>query len=196
MFVSHHREKFVNATAFFVANTKHCHTLKLNKLLNFLDFEHYRQTGRSVTGFEYNALRNGPVAFVVLDELKSPKPDFAKKILTINVLNEFSDELQRRDLRTLSKFDAGWFTKRELKIMERLAEFFIEADGGTMSTFSHDRSLPWYKVYQGGKGENKHIPYELSLSAKPIIADMPSLTQEEILARNENFKEIDRATIG
>ena len=35
--------------------------MKLFKLLYLLDFEHFRQTGRSVTGLEYRALKMGPV---------------------------------------------------------------------------------------------------------------------------------------
>ena len=50
MFVSRQREKLLNAIVFFVTRTKNCNTIKLFKLLNFLDFEHYRQTGESVTG--------------------------------------------------------------------------------------------------------------------------------------------------
>lgn len=194
MFVSHHREKLINATIFFVAKTRHCHTLKLNKLMNFLDFEHYRQTGRSVTGFEYNALAMGPASFKLLDELKTPTTDFAAAINTLDVRGEFSDRIMRRDLKAKAEFDKSWFTKREIDIMERLAEYFAEADGGTMSAFSHDRKLPWFKVYRNGAGENQPIPYELALDA-PIIADMPSLPRDEILARQEEFAAIDRAMV-
>ena len=48
MIVTREREKLLNAMVFFCQKTKHCHTLKLFKLLNFLDFEHYRQAGRTV----------------------------------------------------------------------------------------------------------------------------------------------------
>ncbi|WP_423905919.1 hypothetical protein [Candidatus Spongiihabitans sp.] len=40
----------MNAIAYFSRNTKYCYTIKLFKLLYFLDFEHYRQTGSSVAG--------------------------------------------------------------------------------------------------------------------------------------------------
>jgi hypothetical protein len=42
MFVSHDREKLINAIVYFLGETNHCHTLKLFKLLNFSDFEHFR----------------------------------------------------------------------------------------------------------------------------------------------------------
>lgn len=50
MFVSSTREKLINAIVFFAANTRHCGKVKLFKLLYLLDFAHFRETGRSVTG--------------------------------------------------------------------------------------------------------------------------------------------------
>lgn len=55
MFVSHDREKLINAIVRFTRYTNHCHKLKLFMLLNFLDFEHYRQTGRPSIGLKYGA---------------------------------------------------------------------------------------------------------------------------------------------
>ena len=77
MFVTHKREKLINAIIYFVRNTKHCHKLKLFKLLSFLDFEHYRQTGRSVTGLHYDAWPKGPVPSHLDEELEKPGSDLA-----------------------------------------------------------------------------------------------------------------------
>jgi hypothetical protein len=70
MFVSRDREKLLNAIIYFLRETKHCHTLKLFKLLNFSDFEHFRQTGRTIFGLDYRALPKGPVPTTLLDEIK------------------------------------------------------------------------------------------------------------------------------
>ena len=53
MMVPHDRDKLINAIVFFAKNTKYCGKIKLIKLLYLLDFEHFRQTGRSVTGMDY-----------------------------------------------------------------------------------------------------------------------------------------------
>ncbi|WP_456664297.1 Panacea domain-containing protein [Bradyrhizobium sp. LB13.1] len=63
MFVSRDREKLINAIIYFLGATNHCHTLKLFKLLNFADFEHFRQTGRTIFNLDYKALPKGPVCF-------------------------------------------------------------------------------------------------------------------------------------
>src|SRR5450759_3821025 len=81
MFVSHDREKLINAIIYFVRGTNHCHTLKLFKLLNFADFEHFRQTGRTIFGIDYHALPMGPVPNDLYDEIKSGgAQDFKKAI--------------------------------------------------------------------------------------------------------------------
>ena len=61
MLVSHEREKMINAIIYFANHTRHLGKIKLFKLLYLLDFEHFRQTGRSVTGLDYRAWKFGPV---------------------------------------------------------------------------------------------------------------------------------------
>ena len=53
--IDHSREKLINAILYFVKNTQNCGKLKTLKLLYFLDFIHYKEIGRSVTGLEYYA---------------------------------------------------------------------------------------------------------------------------------------------
>ncbi len=81
MINTHHREKQINAVIYFARNTKICGKTKLMKLLYFLDFKHFKQTGKSVTGLNYFAWRMGPVPRELFDEINSGmKPDLAKAI--------------------------------------------------------------------------------------------------------------------
>jgi hypothetical protein len=81
MFVSHDREKLTNALIYFLGSTNHAHTLKLFKLLNFSDFEHFRQTGRTITGLEYSARPMGPVPMKLHREiLRGPGEDLKRAI--------------------------------------------------------------------------------------------------------------------
>lgn len=191
MFVSYSREKLLNAIIYFVANTKHCHTLKLFKLLNFLDFEHFRQTGQSVTGLNYKAWENGPAPSELWHELRAPAEDLASAVVVTPIRDDITDELLRRDLKPRRKFDGRYFSPRELEIMERLVFFFAETRSDDMSEVSHARNLPWGKVFQRGKGQGSDIPYELMFESASLFEDMPPLSSEEYEYRKDAFAEID-----
>ena len=55
MIIDHRREKLTQAVVFFGHTMRKLGKVKLFKLLYFLDFEHFRDTGRSVTGLDYFA---------------------------------------------------------------------------------------------------------------------------------------------
>ena len=184
MVVERQREKLINAIIYFVQKTKHCHTMKLFKLLNFLDFEHYRQTGRSVTGQKYVAWKQGPVPNALWHELrKGGGNDFKKALLLITEKDELTEKLLRRELKPKAAFDKKIFTKRELSIMERLAFFFEDLKAEDMSEFSHKQGLPWRTIFGKGEGERKEIPISLALKADPIIKDAPTIDDNELKYR-------------
>lgn len=187
MLVSHEREKLINAIVFFVSKTKHCHTLKLFKLLNFLDFEHFRQTGFSVTGSEYRAWENGPAPSALWHELDRPGPDLAGAVSISWAKDDLTGEPIRRDIRARRRFDPSHFTPRELEIMGLLAEIFRDAPGVDMTEVSHAPNLPWGKVYQGGQGKSRVIPYSLSLDSKPILPTFPNMDRGEFEHRQRLF---------
>jgi hypothetical protein len=188
MFDSYQREKLVNAINFFVRETKRCHTLKLFKLLNFLDFEHYRQTGRGVTGLAYKAWPNGPAPSALWHELqRGGDADLRKSVATLRITDDLTNALVRRDLKPVSPFDPSYFSKREMKIMGQLAEIFCEANGDDMSHFSHSRNLPWHKVYAKGAGRGREIPYELSRSSDAVLRTLDSLSEDDHEYRKAAF---------
>jgi len=196
LFKSYNREKLINAIIYFTRATKYCHTLKLFKLLFFLDFEHYRQTGRGVTGLTYKAWPNGPAPSELWHELSAPRPDLASAVAVWTVRDDLTDAALRRDIRAKHQFDSQYFSKREMAIMERLALYFKETRGDDMSEFSHVREMPWSKVYQGGKGNGRLIPYDLSVSSKSIIADMPTIDLEDLEFKKSALAEVREHTNG
>ncbi|WP_217994559.1 Panacea domain-containing protein [Rodentibacter caecimuris] len=46
-------------------------------MLYFLDFEHYKQVGRSVTGLDYSAWKMGPVPVDLHEEIKTARSRFS-----------------------------------------------------------------------------------------------------------------------
>jgi len=190
-FKHHHREKLINAIIYFVRETERCHALKLFKLLYFFDFEHFRQTAFSVTGLTYKAWPNGPAPSELWHEMRSPKRDLSQAVHVYNVKEEFTDKSLRTVIRPIKLFDASWFSKREAKIMERLAFYFKETGAEDMRDISHAKNFPWGKVYRDGKGKGEIIPYELALTSRRLIEDMPTLSEDEYKYRREAFAGIE-----
>jgi uncharacterized phage-associated protein len=191
MFVSHDREKLINAIVYFLRETNHCHTLKLFKLLNFADFEHFRQTGRTITGLDYRALPKGPVPTKLYDEIKrGGEDDLKAAIQFFEIKDDITDALLRRDLKARSQFDKKWFTPREFKVLARIAEFFRDLPSEDMSKFSHENKKPWASVYNNGKGTGHLIPPELIFDAGALMPDVPRIDPEDLRYRKEMLRDI------
>jgi len=191
MFVSRDREKLLNAIIYFLRETNHCHTLKLFKLLNFADFEHFRQTGRSITGLDYRALPKGPVPTKLFEEIKQGgAKDLKDAIHVIQVKDDITDELLRRDLKARQQFEKKWFTPRELKILARIAELFRDLPSEDMTKFSHENKKPWATVYNNGKGRGHLIPPDLIFDAAPLMSEVPNIDPEDLKYRKEMLRDI------
>ena len=157
------RQKLINAIIYFAQNTD-CPKTKLLKLLFTLDFEHFRQTGRSVTGLTYYAWKLGPVPVKLLDELDTPASD-------INSIVELRQEnfYGFPGLRVLAKqdFDPSSFTRRELRLLETIASEHGGKSAKVMVDATHKKGAPWDLVYADGRGANAPILYELILAGEP-----------------------------
>ena len=64
-----------------------CGKIKLFKLLYLLDFEHFRQTGKSATGLEYQAWKFGPVPIELMEEWEDLAPDLASLVHIVEELS-------------------------------------------------------------------------------------------------------------
>jgi len=154
------REKLINAIVFFASNTAHCGKIKLFKLLYLLDFDHFRQTGRSVTGLDYSAWKFGPVSTALFEEWEQPQADFSQAV-EIRPERVIDFELLRVFPKTT--FDDRHFSPRELRLMRALAERFKDDRSMPMVNFTHDERGPWSKIWDSGRGRDNHIPYALAI---------------------------------
>lgn len=179
MIVTRHREKIINAIIYFARNTQNFGKIKLMKLLFFLDFTHFRQTGKSVTGLEYSAWEMGPVSKYLFSELENMKPDLheAVKIVTRGNLKQVVAK---------KEFSAKHFTRRELKILEELSFIYKDVRAEEISEISHLKNKPWHKTLVE-KGQNGKIDYLLS-----IDESRESLTLDEAKERMEEIAETHR----
>lgn len=192
MFVKRDREKLINAIVYFLNETKHCHTLKLFKLLNFADFEHFRQTGRTIFGLDYQALPKGPVPTKLFDEIKrGGDADLKAAVSLTPVKDHINDTILRRDLKARSQFDKQYFSPRELKVIALVAEFFRDLKAEDMSEFSHRKGEPWRHVFgEKGGGKGRLISPELSLDAEPLNKDAPTISLDELEDRKDLLRDI------
>ncbi len=160
MLVTHEREKLINAILYFAHNTRYLGKIKLFKLLFLLDFEHFRQTGCSVTGLEYRAWKFGPVPVQVMQEWDDPEPDLAAaiSIQPVKVIDYVRETAVPR-----VPFDDSHFTRRDLRIMDELVAQYRDTDSPTMIDVTHAENGAWAKIWQDGAGMNEAIPYPLGL---------------------------------
>jgi uncharacterized phage-associated protein len=162
MLITHEREKLIQAINFFVRNTKRCGKVKLFKLLYFLDFEHFKVTGRSVTGLDYYAWKMGPVPVSLFEEIESPQPDMAAAL-------RFEDRAIRGGAQVMLvmtpqvEFTDRHFSSRELKLMRDLSQEYVDAEAEDMIEATHLENMPWDKVFNQQFRCQQLIPYELAI---------------------------------
>lgn len=164
------RSRLINAVVFFAENVRYCGKIKLFKLLYLLDFEHFRQTGKSVTGVEYQAWKYGPVPIELMEEWDDMSDDISSvvHIDPEKVIDYTRDTVKVNDG---AHFDADDFTPRQLRIMNDLVARYRDTMSPTMIDVTHEQNGAWDKVWQRGEGARHVIPYELAISDDAVDRD-------------------------
>ena len=167
MIKTHEREKLINAIVFFAKNTNHCGKIKLFKLLYLLDFEHFKLTGHSVTGAAYRAWDKGPVPHSLWREWPALRAGKADDDISaaVDVVPESAGDYELQKIIPRVDFDPSHFTKREIRLMDELAERFKDERTKPLINFTHQSLGPWEKVWQDGRGNDREIPYDLAIPA-------------------------------
>ena len=107
---------------------------KLNKLLFYTDFAHFRNIGQSITGLRYNAIQFGPVPYNY-DILFGTLAD--TDIIDIEYAMTQNGEVERILPNPKSQFDASLFSSTELEVMEYIANKFKETSASDIAEISH-----------------------------------------------------------
>jgi len=160
-----YRQKLLNAIIYFTKNVKKPSKVKIFKLLYFMDFKHFQQTGRNVTNLDYFALEFGPVPLSFYEEVNNNEVpiDFS----SVLCIQPFESENSERKggmfkVKPNIKEDINVFSPREQKIIKELTEIYKDVDAKLISDISHFKNQPWDKTIKV-KGLNKKIDYELAL---------------------------------
>lgn len=158
-----------------------CNKKKLFKLLYFLDFEHYAETGRSVTGFEYEAWPMGPVPPELDRRIKAEDSSLLEFV-------EIEHESGKRDYKRISfipkkKFDEKYFSRRQLRMLANIADRFAMMTGTEMEEFTHREGMPWDRVYNLEANKDGQIPFEYELDK------LSQIEKEVVLGMAEERKD-------
>jgi uncharacterized phage-associated protein len=167
-----YRNKLLNTVLFFAKNTKRPNLTKMLKLLYFLDFAHFKQTGYPSIGLEYYAWEKGPVPKKFWLEVKDGiiPDDFEGKI-AILILEDQEDPLSNRKellFKAIAKPDLTVFTPREIEILNYLVEVYYDTPAYLMSEVTHLHNKPW-ETTKRTKGLNNPIDYLLCLDKESKI---------------------------
>ncbi len=185
MIITHSREKLINAVLYFSQKTKFCGKIKLMKLLYFLDFMHFKKTGKPVTDLNYFAWEQGPVPKSFFEEISdSPKEDL-KALVTIEDTGDFQHISPQKG----KKADLDFFSPRELKLLKDISFIFKDVHAKEISDISHLPNEPW-NTTKTTKGMFELIDYALAIdkkSAKKIPLDIAKKRFSERQEMLNNF---------
>ena len=173
------RERLINVIVYFARNTQYCGKIKLFKLLYLLDFEHFRQTGKSVTGYDYQAWKFGPVPIDLMEEWEEFGDDLRSRV---HIMEEKVIDYDRQAVVVNDEvmFDPDRFTPRQLRIMETIAERYRSTYSAKLIDVTHAQNGAWDKVWQQGAGAHKPIPYELAIAEDaPERATVLEIAEEQ-----------------
>jgi len=161
-FIVIHRQRLLNTIVFFAQNTRYCGKIKLFKLLYLLDFEHFRQTGKSVTGYDYQAWKFGPVPVDLMEEWEQLETDLAA---VVEIVPEVVIDYVRQTVKPRDgvAFDDQDFSPRQLRIMQDLVDRYKDTLSPAMIDVTHTQNGAWDRVWRGGAGGGDPIPYELGI---------------------------------
>jgi uncharacterized phage-associated protein len=192
MLISRNREKAFNAITYFTQHTNSCFKKKLYKLLYLLDFEHFQQTGRSVTGFSYAAWKMGPVPVELHSQIDKNTEEFSEYFGVVKQKigeNEEGNDIESIFLASKKVFEPKCFSERQLELLEDIANRFAISTGKEMEEFTHRQDTPWDKVWDNGQGKQKEIPYEFALDdLEPVEKEIILNIADERRAFIENYK--------
>lgn len=133
-------QKFINAVLFFAyREVKHFGITKLNKLLYYSDFEHYRLYGRPILGDHYIRMEHGPVpetSYAIFNANFLDGQDTSlKDVFEVRSTHYFS--FNEKTIVPKGKLDLSVFSQSELEVMGRVADQWKDASAREIRDKSH-----------------------------------------------------------
>ncbi len=133
--------------------------MKLVKLAFFADLAHIARYGRPIIGGNYVAMRLGPVASSLLDDLNGRTPRHPPFTL-----------VSKYDVSAAALVDESHLSESDLEVLREINTKYGDMDEFTLSTITHNYAA-WRKNYPG---DNSSHP----LSYEDFFLDIPEDRQE------------------
>lgn len=153
-------KKLIEMIVFFSEKTKPYKT-KLNKLLFYADFLHFKNTCFSISGAEYVAIQLGPVPnnFNSIFEFAAIHDDvtISYQEFSNGSIGEYFTPNQNR------KFNKALFEETELEVLESIAAKFRDIRTNELVDYSHEE-LAWIDNHI----EKKKISYDYAFFLKHV----------------------------
>lgn len=131
-----HLEKINNMVLYFAQSVKPFKT-KMNKLLFYADFFHFKRTCYSISGLTYQAIQKGPVPKNydwIFDNTME------KKLITVQ-LHDYGDYMGEQFIANKdSAFDASLFVASEIDAMQTVATYFEKTTVNGIVNKSHEEN--------------------------------------------------------
>jgi uncharacterized phage-associated protein len=183
MLVDHAQERLIQSVVYFARTTRKLGKTKLYKLLYFLDFQHFRDTGHPVTDLNYYAWKMGPVPRVLHEQIGDGTAEKLFEGKVVFGIKKVGDG-EMLTVAPLAPFDPTHFTRRQLRLLDELSARYREADAAEMIEETHLENLPWHQVWEVENRKQAEIPYLLAVRKQEA---------EAIRAAHEDRAEIVRA---
>ena len=186
------KDKYIHSILFFLEkiNNQYLGKTKLMKLLYFLDFGFYENTGKSITNDKYVWYPHGPYpsrADAVLDYMNR------ELIITVS-RKKFDSKWQERYLAN-RKFDITLFSSNEMRELERVAAYFENYNTREIEDEAH-RDIPWILFKpDAGKNVGGYIDYELALYRHNSLPSEEDEKETELLSKSRKFRELVERTL-
>lgn len=136
----------------------HCESVwctKMNKLLYYIDFLSYRETGMSITGLTYRAIDYGPVP----EGWERVYSSFIEISQEIKQINNYIGHL----LTTNTDANTEVFCKQELDIIDKVCHTLGNLSSKQLTETSHQED-GWIRC----EGEHLRIPFDSAMTLKGI----------------------------
>ncbi|MEO8233003.1 MAG: type II TA system antitoxin MqsA family protein [Ignavibacteriota bacterium] len=152
-------EKFANIVLFYLEANENIFKVKMNKLLYYTDFLHFKRFGHSISGYMYQAIQMGPVPF---------RYDAIYDLLTYeNFIDFVFAEVKSSQVVkpvALKKFDKTLFKPSELEVMDEIFKRFNKINTGELIELSHNEKGWIEENKKKGLISYQKYGYELSIN--------------------------------